>query len=248
MLRNRLIVVLTLNDGVLFRTRNFVPDYRYTLSFVDTWLIDELVILDITRPGEGDRQNFYKVVEDLASRCFVPLAVGGGIRDLAEVKRLMAAGADKVVVNSGAFRRPQLITEIAESYGSQCVIVSIDAKKGADGGYWVYTDFGKHETEFDPASWAVECERHGAGEIVLTSIDRDGMLEGYDNALNRLVADRVTIPLLVCGGAGNWSHFFDGYEKGKADAVCTTNIYHFTDSSITSAKSYMSKRNIPVRL
>lgn len=225
-----------------------MPDYRYTLSFVDTWLIDELVVLDITRPSEGKRKNFYKEVEELASRCFVPLAVGGGIRDLDEVRRLMDTGADKVVVNTGAFRSPQLITEIAQSYGSQCVVVSIDAMKGKDGDYWVYTDFGKTETEFDPASWAIECEKYGAGEIVLTSIDRDGMLEGYDNDLNRAVADKINIPLLVCGGAGNWSHFVDGYEKGGADAVCTTNIYHFTDSSITSAKSYMQKRDIPVRL
>ncbi len=247
MLRNRLVVVLTLNDGVLFRTRNFVPDYRYTMSFVDTWLIDELVVLDITRPGEGDRAHFYKEVEQLASRCFVPLAVGGGIRDLEEVKRLMDAGADKVVVNSVAFRNPELITEIAQSYGSQCVVVSIDAKKGVSGEYCVYTDFGKTETEVDPVSWALDCEEKGAGEVFLTSIDHDGMLEGYDNELNRRVSEKLSVPLLVCGGAGNWNHFVEGFKEGGADAVCTTNIYHFTDSSITSAKTYMSKRDIPVR-
>lgn len=248
MLRNRLIIILTLNDGVLFRTRNFVPDYRYTLNFVDTWLIDELVVLDITRPEEGDRRNFYEAVEDLASKCFVPLAVGGGIRHIDEVKRLMNAGADKVVVNSGAYRNPQLMTEIAESYGSQCVVVSIDAKLNAAGNYRVNIDFGKTETEKDPAQWAMECEQRGAGEICLTSIDKDGSLEGYDNQLNRLVSDRINIPLLVCGGAGNWTHFVDGFQQGGADAVCTTNIYHFTDSSIKSAKNFLSQREVPVRL
>lgn len=248
MLRNRLIVVLTLNDGVLFRTRNFVPDYRYTLNFVDTWLVDELVAIDITRPGEGDRQNFYEAVEHLASKCFVPLAVGGGIRSLDEVTRLMNAGADKVVVNTGAFRNPQLVTDIAESYGSQCVVVSIDAKADGNGGFRVHTDFGKSETEADPSEWAIECERRGAGEIFLTSIDKDGSLEGYDNELNRLVSEKTNIPLLVCGGAGNWTHFLDGFQKGGADAVCTTNIYHFTDSSITSAKKFLSQREVSIRL
>ncbi len=248
MLRNRLIIVLTLNDGVLFRTRNFVPDYRYTSSFVDTWLIDELVVVDITRPGEGDRQNFYNAIEDLASNCFVPLAVGGGIRDLDEVKRLLNAGADKVIVNSGACRDPELITQIAESYGAQCVVVSIDAKLNDSDEYRVYVDFGKTETSMEPGLWALECEQRGAGEICLTSIDKDGTLEGYDNALNRHVADQINIPLLVSGGAGNWNHFVDGFQLGGANAVCTTNIYHFTDSSIKSAKSFLSQQKVPIRL
>ncbi len=248
MLRKRLIVVLTLNDGVLFRTRNFVPDYRYTLNFVDMWLVDELVVLDITRPGQGERAHFYQAVEEIAGRCFVPLAVGGGVRDLAEVKTLMEAGADKVVVNSEAVRRPALINEIAESYGSQCVVVSIDAKRVPDDGYRVFIDHGKHQTELDPADWAVTCQQRGAGEIFLTSIDRDGMLEGYDNELNEGVSQRVQIPLLVCGGAGNWKHFADGFRRGGGDAVCTTNIYHFTDKSIMAAKKFLERKDIPVRL
>ena len=247
MLRKRLIVVLTLNDGVLFRTRNFVPDYRYTLNFVDTWLVDELVVLDITRPGLGDRANFYKVVEDLASSCFVPLAVGGGVRGLDDVSRLMAAGADKVIVNTEAFLRPDFIGEIAASYGSQCVIASIDAKKCDGGTYRVFVSCGKTETSLSPEDWAKECEHQGAGEIFLNSIDLDGTLEGYDNELNERVARNLNIPLLVSGGAGAWKHFSDGFEKGCADAVCTTNIYHFTDSSIKAAKVFLTRKGIPTR-
>lgn len=247
MLRKRLIVVLTLNDGVLFRTRNFVPDYRYTLNFVDTWLVDEVVALDITRPGQGDRKNFYEVVEQLASSCFVPLAVGGGVTNLDEVSRLMAAGADKVVVNSEAHRRPEFIGEIASSYGSQCAVVSIDAKK-VEEDYRVFTEFGRKDIGMGPVEWARQCESLGAGEIVLTSIDRDGMLEGYDNKLNAAVSAELGIPLLVCGGAGAWKHFSDGFRKGGADAVCTTNIYHFTDSSIKAAKTFLNRKKIPIRL
>jgi cyclase len=246
MLRKRLIVVLTLNDGVLFRTRNFVPDYRYTLNFVDTWLVDEVVALDITRPGQGDRTNFYDAVEQLASSCFVPLAVGGGVTSLEEVRRLMSAGADKVVVNSEAYRHPDFIGEIASSYGSQCAVVSIDAKD-VEGDYRVFTDFGRNDTGMNPAEWAGQCESLGAGEIIVSSIDRDGMLEGYDNKLNASVAAEIGIPLLVCGGAGAWKHFSDGFKKGGADAVCTTNIYHFTDSSIKAAKTFLARKNIPIR-
>jgi cyclase len=248
MLRNRLVTVLTLNDGVLFRTKQFVPDYRYTLKFVDQWSIDEVVALDITRPGHGDRAHFFDVVSNLATNCFVPLAVGGGIRSLDDARALLGVGADKVVVNTGALKRPTLIQDIARAYGAQCVVVAMDVRRTEDGRYEIWSTFGTQPTGRNPQAWAREAEARGAGEILVTSIDRDGSLEGYDNTLNRLVASAVSVPVLVAGGAGQWQHFVDGFMVGGASAVCTTNIYHFTDTSVRSAKRFLQKSGIPVRV
>ena len=248
MLRKRLVIVLTFNNGVLFRTRNFIPDYRYTLNFVDAWSVDEIVVLDITRPGEGDPENFRKIVELLAENCFVPLAAGGGVRTLEDMKQLLDIGADKIILNTAVKDNVSLVTEAANRFGSQCVVVSVDAKKQKDGDYEVFCGFGKENTGSDPATWAKRAEEAGAGEILITSIDKDGTLEGYDNELNRLVSEAVDIPVLVSGGAGKWQDFVDGFEKGKASAVCTSNIYHFTESSIKNAKQYLDKAGIPVRV
>jgi len=247
MLRKRLITVLTFNNGVLFRTKDFIPDYRYTLNFVDAWSVDEIAVLDVTRPGEGERDNFYKIVSRFARGCFVPLAVGGGVKSIKDFKKLLGIGADKIIINTEAVRNPELITAAAERFGSQCVVVSIDAKRKEEGRYEVYTDFGMVETGLDPVVWAKRARELGAGEILLTSIDRDGSLEGYDNDLNRLISDSVDIPVLVCGGAGNWQDFVDGFTLGKASAVCTANIYHFTEKSIRSAKNYLKTNGINVR-
>ncbi len=248
MLKKRLITVLTFNDGVLFRTKDFSPDYRYTLNFVDAWSVDEIVVLDITRPDFGKKENFFSVVSDFADRCFVPVAAGGGVRNTDDFKALLGLGADKVVINTQAVMRPEFITEAARLFGSQCVVVSIDAKKNKEGSYEVYTEFGTKPTGLDPAAWAKKAQESGAGEIMITSIDKDGSLEGYDNELNRIVADSVEIPVLVSGGAGKWQDFVDGFSQGKASAVCTTNIYHFTENSIKSAKIFLKNSGIDVRV
>jgi cyclase len=248
MLRHRVVTVLTLNDGVLFRTKLFRPDYRYTLNFVDTWSIDELVALDITRPGFGERASFEQVVERLARECFVPLTCGGGVRSLDDANRLLRLGADKVAINTGAIDRPELVSEMALRYGVQCVVLSMDVRRHADGRYEVFAECGSRPTGYHPAEWAARGQRLGAGEILVTAIERDGSLEGYDNVLNRLVADSVSVPVLVCGGAGNWQHFVDGFREGHASAVCTTNIYHFTEASIRSAKRYLQDASVPVRV
>ena len=186
MLRKRLITVLTFYDGVLFRTKNFTPDYRYTLNFVDAWSVDEIVVLDITRPGTGDRENFYQVVSEFARDCFVPLAAGGGVKTVEDFRALLATGADKIVINSEAIRRPELITEAARLFGSQCVVVSIDARYSGSN-YEVYTEFGTQSSGLQPHEWAMRAEELGAGEILITSIDKDGSLQGYDNVLNRSI-------------------------------------------------------------
>lgn len=247
MLRKRLINVLTFNDGVLFRTKDFVPDYRYTANFVDAWSIDEIVLLDITRPGEGKKENFYERVQDFARKCFVPLAVGGGVKSIDEFRKLLRLGADKIVINTEAVQNPQFITKAAQLFGSQCVVVSIDATRKNDGSYEVCTEFGKKRTGLDPVIWAKHAQELGAGEIMITSIEKDGSLEGYDNELNKMVAEAVTIPVLVCGGAGKWQDFVDGFVSGKASGVCTTCIYHFTETSIKNAKKYLQNANIEIR-
>jgi cyclase len=250
MLRKRLVTVLTFNDGILFRTKQFNPDYRYTANFVDTWSVDEIVALDITRPGgEGrlDRGPFLEALRGLAKRCFVPMAAGGGVRDLDDVRRLMANGADKVVVNTGAIERPELIAQIAQSYGRQCVILSIDAKRAGDS-YEVRSRFGAYPTGLTVEEWARRGADLGAGEILITSIDRDGSLEGYDLDLCRRVVVSVSVPVLISGGAGSWKHFVEGIDHGGASAVCTSNIYHFTETSLKSAKSYMANAGTLVRI
>ena len=248
MLRKRVVTVLTFNDGILFRTKLFRPDYRYTLNFVDAWSVDEIVVLDVTRPGTGDRENFYRTVRQFAATCFVPMAAGGGVRSIEDVRTLLSLGADKVVVNTGALARPELITEIARLYGSQCVVMSIDARKNDAGEYEVFSDFATQPTGRDPAAWAREGEDRGAGEILVTAIERDGWLQGYDLELCRIVADAVRLPVLVLGGAGNWKHFVEGFERGHAAAVCTQNIYHFTEDSMKNAKAYLDRAGVHVRV
>lgn len=247
MLKKRLITVLTFNDGVLCRTKDFNPDYRYTLNFVDAWSVDEIVVLDVTRPG-GGRGNFYDVITRFAENCFVPLAAGGGVRAIEDFNTLLGLGADKVVINTAAVENPSLIKKAAEKFGSQCVVVSIDAGRDDRGQYEVFTHFGKKATGLDPAVWAKKARDLGAGEIMITSIEKDGSLEGYDNELNRAVSEAVDIPVLVCGGAGKWQDFVDGFKKGKASAVCTANIYHFTESGIKSAKNYLKEAGMEVRV
>jgi len=247
MLRKRLVTVLTFSNGTLFRTKLFEPDYRYTHNFVDSWSVDEIVVLDITRSRDG-REAFFKVVSEFARKCFVPLAAGGGIRTMADVRAFLAVGGDKVVVNSGAVHDPSLITEIARNYGAQCVVLSIDARRLPDGRHEVFSDFGAKPTGMNPVDWARRAEDLGAGEILITSIDRDGSLQGYDLELCRKVSEAVSVPVLALGGAGSWKHFADAITTGGASAVCTQNIYHFTEASIASAKAYLAKQGFAVRL
>jgi cyclase len=249
-LRSRLVTILTFNEGVLFRTKLFEPDYRYTANFVDAWSVDEIIVLDITRPKPGetlpDRAPFFKVVKQFARGCSVPLSAGGGLRTLQDVEQFLAVGADKVVINTGALEKPELISQIARAYGTQCVVLSIDAKEVGNG-YEVYSKFGHHPAGVSPEAWGKRGAELGAGEILITSIDRDGSLAGYDLELCRRMTGAVSVPVLIAGGAGNWQHLVDGVAKGGAAAVCTSNIYHFTETSIKSAKTFMGKAGIPVR-
>lgn len=247
MLRNRLITALTFNHGVLFRTKLFQPDYRYTANFIDAWSIDEIILLDITRPEEREVGVFEQVIESFAKKSFVPLCAGGGIKSTSDAKRFLDSGADKISVNTILHDDPNEVKSIISKFGQQCVVGSIDVKI-KDNKYKVWKNCGREETDHNAGDFAAYLEEIGCGEIFVTSIDRDGSLEGYENGLSLEVTSSTNLPVILCGGAGKWNDFLDGFNLGKASAVATTNIYHFTEKSIQSAKQYLRKNNILVRI
>ncbi len=244
MLKKRLISVLTFNDGVLFRTKKFNPDYRYTLNFVNNSQIDEIVILDITRDKKL-KNSFFKIVEKFAKKCFVPISVGGGIKKLKDVKNLMNSGADKVVLNSGGFLNNNLIREISYSYGKQCLVLSVDVKK-VNKNYFVHINNGRTNTKVQTMDWIKKAIKFGVGEIMLNTIENDGSLEGYNINLYKKVINSCNLPVILVGGAGNWGHFEEGLKIG-ASGVCTQNIFHYTETSILNAKKYLIKKKFNIR-
>jgi imidazole glycerol-phosphate synthase subunit HisF len=208
---------------------------------------DELVFLDITATSDH-RRTMIDVVERTAEECFMPLTVGGGIRTLADVRDMLLAGADKVSMNTAAIQRPELISEAAEAFGVQCIVVAIDAKKQPSGGWSVYTHGGRKPTDFDAIEWAVSAARLGAGEILLTSMDADGTKDGYDLELTAAVSSAVTVPVIASGGAGRLEHLETVLREGRADAVLAASIFHFGEYSVADAKRFLSEHGIHVRL
>ncbi|XSG86021.1 MAG: imidazole glycerol phosphate synthase subunit HisF [Methylohalobius sp. ZOD2] len=206
---------------------------------------DELTFLDITASHE-DRDTMVHVVEQVAGCVFIPLTVGGGIRTLDDIRRMLNAGADKVAINTAAVFHPEFVQQAAERFGSQCIVVAIDAKRVAD--HWeIFTHGGRKPTGLDAVDWAAKMEALGAGEILLTSMDRDGTKEGFDLALTRAVSERVGIPVIASGGVGNLEHLAEGIVEGRADAVLAASIFHFGEYSIHQAKAYLTERGIEVR-
>ena len=243
MLKFRVIVSLMLNDGVLFRTKKFVPDYRYTLNFVSLQSVDEVVILDITRPGQGDRANFEKTVREFTDTIAVPLTIGGGIKCLDDVARLLGEfPCDKVLINTAAWVTPRLVVDLANKYGSQICVVGIDSKHGE---MWI--DQGRTPVYRAPWFWAREMTKLGAGEIFLQPIDHDGSLEGYDIPLLQSVAGAVDIPVIVGGGCGRAEHMKEAFEHGAMGAV-TNCIYHYSETSLRGFKEYLDRADVPVRM
>lgn len=209
--------------------------------------VDELVFLDITATAEGRSPDF-DMVDELADECFFPFAVGGGITCVEDVRRLLRVGADKVVVNTAAVERPELISKIAQRFGSQCLVVSIDARRNVDGSYETFIHSGKQPTEQDPVMVARRCAELGAGEILITSIDRDGTMKGYDIELTRQVSEAVSIPVIASGGAGSYEHMTQVLLKGNASAVAAASIFHFTQQTSLEAKHYLAKQGLRMRL
>ncbi|CAI8265376.1 MAG: Imidazole glycerol phosphate synthase subunit HisF [Puniceicoccaceae bacterium MED-G32] len=208
---------------------------------------DELVFLDITASNE-ERKIMLDVVERTASECFMPLTVGGGLRNLEDIRTMLNAGADKVSLNTSALLNPKLISDASNKFGNQCIVVAVDAKKISDNKWRVFTHGGRNDTSKDLIAWVKEVERRGAGEILLTSMDADGTKDGYDLELNQQVSDAVGIPIIASGGAGNLDHLADAIIKGKANAVLAASIFHFGTYSISEAKEHLKSLNIPVRL
>ena len=208
---------------------------------------DELTFLDIAASVE-ERDLLFPVIEAVAAEVFIPLTVGGGVREVGDVRRLLNAGADKVSINTAAGTNPQLVADAAARFGSQCIVVAIDARANEQGSWEVYTHGGRNPTGLDAVAWALQMQKSGAGEILLTSIDRDGTKSGFNLPLTRAVADAVLIPVIASGGVGNLQHLADGVLQGHADAVLAASIFHFGEYSIQEAKAYLRNQGIEVRL
>jgi cyclase len=208
---------------------------------------DEITFLDITASSDG-RDLILHIIEAVASQVFIPLTVGGGVRVLADVRRLLNAGADKVSINTTAVTNPQLVLEAAQKHGSQCIVVAIDAKQTAPGKWEVFTHGGRNPTGLDAIDWARKMAQFGAGEILLTSMDRDGTKSGFDLALTRAVSDAVSIPVIASGGVGGLQDLADGIKQGHADAVLAASIFHYGQHTVQEAKRFMAEQHIPMRL
>lgn len=209
--------------------------------------VDELVFLDISATLE-QRSPDFELVDEFADECFMPLTVGGGIKSTEDVRRLFEVGADKISINTAAVVQPSLVEAIANKFGSQCVVISIDVKKRANGQYEVFTHAGERATGLDPVIFAKEMSNLGAGEILLTSIKHDGTMTGYDIEITRKVSEAVTIPVVASGGAGNYEHMLNALLEGKASAVAAASMFHFTQQTPLEAKQYLRKHGVPVRL
>lgn len=254
MIKKRIIPCLDVTGGRVVKGVNFVDlrdagDPVEVAQRYDAEGADELCFLDITATHEG-RDTIYEIVEATAERVFMPLTVGGGIRTVEDIRALLNAGADKVSINSAAVKRPELICEAAERFGAQCIVVAIDAKRVAEAPLrWeIYTHGGRKPTGIDALAWAERMEEYGAGEFLVTSMDRDGTKIGYDNDLNRAIAVRARVPLIASGGAGTLEHLYSGLVDGDADAVLAASIFHYREHTIGEAKQYLAERGVAVRL
>ena len=252
MYAKRIIPCLDVNNGRVVKGVNFVNlvdagDPVECAKTYDKAGADELVFLDITATSDR-RSTVVDMVSRVAESVFIPFTVGGGIRTVADFRTLLLAGADKISVNSSAIQRPELISEAADKFGSQCVVCAIDAKRRPDGKGWeVYLAGGRVNTGIDALEWAAKAEAMGAGEILLTSMDCDGTKAGYDLELTRAISENAKIPVIASGGAGTMEHFYDALTIGKADAVLAASLFHFGEIEIRDLKSYLRVRDIPVR-
>jgi len=252
MLAKRIIPCLDVNAGRVVKGVNFVSlrdtgDPVEVARRYDEQGADEITLLDITASSD-ERDIILNIVEAVASQVFIPLTVGGGVRRIEDVRRLLNAGADKVSMNTAAVNDPQLVADASAKVGSQCIVVAIDAKQTSPGKWEVFTHGGRKNVGLDAIEWAKRVEQLGAGEILLTSMDRDGTRNGFDLELTRQVAEAVGIPVIASGGVGNLQHLADGVQQGKADAVLAASIFHYGEYTVRQAKEYLRDRGIEVRL
>ena len=248
----RIIPCLDVNKGRVVKGVNFVGlrdagDPVEVAKRYNEEGADEITFLDIGASHEG-RDTIVDMVKKVAQEVFIPLTVGGGIRELNDIYNLLNVGCDKVSINSAAIKRPALIEESAKRFGSQCIVVAIDAKRTAEGKWHIFTHGGRNDTGIDAISWAKEAYARGAGELLVTSMDADGTKAGFDNELNRKISQAVNIPLIASGGAGKMEHIQEAFTKGSADAALAASIFHFKEIDIMELKHYLKQRDIPVRL
>jgi len=251
MLKVRLIPCLDVKDGRVVKGVNFIDlrdagDPVEQARLYDREGADELCFLDITASHER-RDTLYDVVQATAEQCFMPLTVGGGVRSTDDIRKLLLAGADKASINTAAVERPELVREAAQKFGSQCIVVAVDAKRAGAGRFEVFTHGGRRPTGLDALGWAQRMVEYGAGELLLTSMDRDGTRQGFDLALTRAIADRVSVPVIASGGVGALDHLVEGVKEGHASALLAASIFHFGEFSILEAKTYLRQHGIPVR-
>ncbi len=251
-LAKRIIPCLDVDNGRVVKGVRFVDirdagDPVEIAHRYDQQGADEITFLDITASSDN-RATMVQVVEAMAANVFIPLTVGGGIRKIEDVRRMLNAGADKVAINTAAVGNPDLVKQAADHFGSQCIVVAIDAKQTGPGKWEVFTHGGRKATGMDALAWADKMARHGAGEILLTSMDRDGTRDGFDLALTRAVCDAVGVPVIASGGVGNLDHLVEGILQGRADAVLAASIFHFGEYTVGQAKQRMAERGIEVRL
>lgn len=253
MFTKRIIPCLDVNNGSVVKGTNFVNlrdagDPVEVAALYDKAGADELVFLDITASSDR-RETTVELVRRVAEKVFIPFTVGGGIRTVDDFKNLLREGADKISINSSAIDNPRLISDAADKFGSQCVVVAIDAKRRADGSGWnIYKMGGRVDTGIDALEWAVKANKLGAGEILLTSMDCDGVKQGYDIELTRTIAENVSIPVIASGGAGSKEHFYDALTEGKADAALAASLFHYKELEISDLKDYLAQRGVSVRM
>lgn len=252
MFTKRIIPCLDVNNGRVVKGINFVNlrdagDPVEVAAAYDKAGADEVVFLDITATSDA-RETVVDMVRKVAEKVFIPFTVGGGIRTLEDFKVLLREGADKISINSSAINNPRLISDAADKFGSQCVVVAIDAGKRADGSGWnIYKNGGRIDVGMDAVEWAMQADRLGAGEILLTSMDCDGTKAGYDIELTRQIAENVSIPVIASGGAGTKEHFYEALTDGKADAVLAASLFHYKELEIMDLKNYLADKGVPVR-
>ncbi|MDC3257578.1 imidazole glycerol phosphate synthase subunit HisF [Candidatus Pelagibacter sp.] len=251
MLKNRIIPCLDVKNGRVVKGINFIDlndagDPVEQAKIYSDGGADEICFLDITASNE-DRETIYEVVERTSKKCFVPLTVGGGVRSVNDINKLLNCGADKVSINTAAVQNPEVVTESSKKFGSQCIVVAIDAKKNDDG-WEVFTHGGRNDTGIDAVEFSKKMEESGAGELLITSMDRDGTQVGYDLDLMSKISSNVNIPVIASGGVGNLDHLVDGIKLGKASAVLAASIFHYGKHTIKEAKEYLDLKGIPVRI
>jgi cyclase len=252
MLKKRIIPCLDVRNGRVVKGINFIDlkdagDPVEQAEYYDKCGADEICFLDITATHEK-RNTIIDIVNRTAEKCFVPLTVGGGIKSIQNIRDLLLAGADKVSINSAAVNDINFVKEASKKFGTQCMVVAVDAKKTAENKWEIYTHGGRNKTGINAIDFAIQAEKNGAGEILLTSMDKDGTKRGYDIDLLKKVTDKVTIPVIASGGVGNLEHLYDGIKKGGASAVLAASIFHYGEFTIQQAKKYLASKDVPVRI